>query len=66
VPNLFSTEDPDWSCEGNTIEIGCDYRFLLDNLMDLTHETYVHGASNGHSAILDAPFDVTKTKMASH
>lgn len=58
VPDLHWSDDPEWSCEGNTIEIACDYRLLLDNLMDLTHETYVHGSSIGHAAILDAPFDL--------
>lgn len=59
VPDLHWMDDPEWSCQGNSIEIACDYRLLLDNLMDLTHETYVHGSSIGHSAILDAPFEVT-------
>lgn len=58
VPNLFWLDDPSWSCEGNSLEFACDYRLLLDNLMDLTHETFVHGGSIGHSALLDAPFDV--------
>lgn len=60
VPDLHWMDDPEWSCEGNSIEIACDYRLLLDNLMDLTHETYVHRASIGHAAILDAPFDVAQ------
>jgi vanillate O-demethylase monooxygenase subunit len=58
VPDLHWADDAAWSCEGNSIEIACDYRLLLDNLMDLTHETYVHGSSIGHSAIPDAPFDL--------
>lgn len=60
VPDLHWADDPEWSCEGNSLEIACDYRLLLDNLMDLTHETYVHGSSIGHRAILDAPFEVTQ------
>jgi vanillate O-demethylase monooxygenase subunit len=58
VPDLHWANDAEWSCEGNSIEIACDYRLLLDNLMDLTHETYVHGSSIGHSAIPDASFDI--------
>lgn len=58
IPDLHWSDDAAWSCEGNSIEIACDYRLLLDNLMDLTHETYVHGSSIGHSAIPDAPFDI--------
>ncbi|MGY4458073.1 phenylpropionate dioxygenase-like ring-hydroxylating dioxygenase large terminal subunit [Bradyrhizobium sp. LB13.1] len=32
---------------------------MLDNLMDLTHETFVHGSSIGNEAVAEAPFDVT-------
>lgn len=37
----------------------CDYRLVLDNLMDLTHETYVHGSSIGNRAVAEAPFETT-------
>src|SRR5919199_1263101 len=30
-----------------------------DNVMDLTHETFVHGASIGQRSIAEVPFDVT-------
>jgi vanillate O-demethylase monooxygenase subunit len=32
---------------------------VVDNLMDLTHETFVHGGSIGNDAVAEAPFDVT-------
>jgi phenylpropionate dioxygenase-like ring-hydroxylating dioxygenase large terminal subunit len=32
---------------------------VVDNLMDLTHETFVHGSSIGNDAVAEAPFDVT-------
>ena len=37
----------------------CDYRLVLDNLMDLTHETFVHGSSIGQRAVAEAPFVAT-------
>jgi phenylpropionate dioxygenase-like ring-hydroxylating dioxygenase large terminal subunit len=39
--------------------VKCDYRLVLDNLMDLTHETYVHGSSIGQLAVAEAPFVAT-------
>ncbi len=33
----------------------CDYRLMIDNLMDLTHETYVHANSIGQKEIDEAP-----------
>jgi phenylpropionate dioxygenase-like ring-hydroxylating dioxygenase large terminal subunit len=32
---------------------------VLDNLMDLTHESYVHPTSIGQSGLSEAPFEVT-------
>ena len=37
----------------------CDYRLVVDNLMDLTHETFVHGSSLGHREVAEAPFVAT-------
>jgi vanillate monooxygenase len=32
-----------------------DYRLMIDNLMDLTHETYVHSTSIGQPEIDETP-----------
>ncbi len=32
----------------------CDYRLMIDNLMDLTHETYVHAGGIGQKEIDEA------------
>jgi vanillate O-demethylase monooxygenase subunit len=32
---------------------------VIDNLMDLTHETFVHGSSIGNRAVAEAPFVAT-------
>ncbi|KFA27056.1 vanillate O-demethylase oxygenase [Xanthomonas vasicola pv. vasculorum NCPPB 1326] len=50
--------DPAWAGDGRTIYAKCDYRLVLDNLMDLTHETFVHGSSIGQDEVAEAPFDV--------
>ncbi|MGY4344788.1 phenylpropionate dioxygenase-like ring-hydroxylating dioxygenase large terminal subunit [Bradyrhizobium sp. GM7.3] len=59
VPDLHWNHDPAWAGDGKTIHVNCDYRLVLDNLMDLTHETFVHGSSIGNEAVAEAPFDVT-------
>ncbi len=59
VPDLHWNDDPAWAGDGKTIHVKCDYRLVLDNLMDLTHETFVHGSSIGNDAVAEAPFDVT-------
>lgn len=48
-------EDPQWAYGGGLYHIACDYRLMIDNLMDLTHETYVHADSIGQKEIDEAP-----------
>jgi vanillate O-demethylase monooxygenase subunit len=53
-------DSPDWAYGGGLFHIACDYRLMVDNLMDLTHETYVHATSIGQKEIDETP-TVTKT-----
>ena len=46
VPDLHWNDDPAWAGDGKTIHVKCDYRLVVDNLMDLTHETFVHGSQH--------------------
>jgi vanillate O-demethylase monooxygenase subunit len=48
-------DSPDWAYGGGLFHIGCDYRLMIDNLMDLTHETYVHATSIGQKEIDETP-----------
>jgi phenylpropionate dioxygenase-like ring-hydroxylating dioxygenase large terminal subunit len=59
VPDLHWNDDPAWAGDGKLITVKCDYRLVLDNLMDLTHETFVHGSSIGQAALAEAPFVAT-------
>ncbi|MDQ4059957.1 MAG: aromatic ring-hydroxylating dioxygenase subunit alpha [Pseudomonadota bacterium] len=62
MPDFHWNDGTEWVGEGGTYYgLKCDYRLIIDNLMDLTHETYVHAGSIGHDAITDTPFDVTHT-----
>jgi len=56
VPDLGWFEDPDWAGDGRMTEVRADYRLVIDNLMDLTHETYVHASTIGNEALAEAPF----------
>lgn len=62
VPDFHWNDGDEWVGEGGTYySLACDYRLIIDNLMDLTHETYVHAGSIGHEAITDTPFETTHT-----
>jgi vanillate O-demethylase monooxygenase subunit len=55
IPDLPWAGDPAWAYGGGLYHIACDYRLMIDNLMDLTHETYVHASSIGQKEIDAAP-----------
>ena len=55
IPDFSWFDDPDWTYGGGLYHIRCNYKLMVDNLMDLTHETYVHASSIGQSEIEEAP-----------
>jgi len=62
IPDMHWNDDPAWAGDGRVIQIPCDYRLVIDNLMDLTHEAFVHGSSIGNRAVAESPFEVTHTE----
>ena len=60
VPGLHWNDDSAWAGDGQRIEVQHDYRLVIDNLMDLTHETFVHGSSIGNREVAEAPFVATR------
>ncbi|WP_020683497.1 aromatic ring-hydroxylating oxygenase subunit alpha [Marinobacterium rhizophilum] len=59
IPGLEWANNPEWAYGGGLFHINCDYRLMIDNLMDLTHETYVHSSSIGQKEIDEAPVATT-------
>ncbi|KAA0914572.1 aromatic ring-hydroxylating oxygenase subunit alpha [Psychrobacter sp. ANT_WB68] len=59
IPELEWANNPEWAYDGGLFHINCDYRLMIDNLMDLTHETYVHTSSIGQEEIDEAPVHTT-------
>jgi vanillate O-demethylase monooxygenase subunit len=59
VPDMHWNEDQDWAGDGKTLFAKCDYRLFADNLMDLTHETFVHASSIGNTAVAEAPMETS-------
>ncbi|NDY91277.1 aromatic ring-hydroxylating dioxygenase subunit alpha [Ideonella livida] len=55
IPVPIWWDKPDWAYGGGLYHMKCDFRLLVDNLMDLTHETYVHSTSIGQKEIDEAP-----------
>lgn len=58
-PSLPWAGSAEWAFGGGYYHVACDYRLMVDNLMDLTHETYVHAGSIGQREIDEAPVTTT-------
>lgn len=42
IPELPWLDDPGWTRTGGHLHMKADYRLLIDNLLDLTHVSYIH------------------------
>ncbi len=61
IHHLPWADNADWAYGGGLYRIACDYRLMIDNLMDLTHEAYVHASSIGQQEIEES-VPVTKVE----
>jgi phenylpropionate dioxygenase-like ring-hydroxylating dioxygenase large terminal subunit len=59
VPDMHQMSDPAWAGDGLTIEVACNFQLVLDNLMDLTHEEFVHTSSIGQAELSESEFIVS-------
>jgi vanillate monooxygenase len=55
MPKFEWQGNPAFGYGGGLFHLACDYRLVIDNLMDLTHETYVHATSIGQKEIDEVP-----------
>ena len=55
IPDLWPCSTPGWTFDGGYYHVAADYRLMIDNLMDLTHETHVHAGSIGQPELMEAP-----------
>ncbi len=61
IPNISWMDSPDWVCSEGYTNVAAHYQLLIDNLLDLSHETYVHGKTIGHDAVAESPASVEET-----
>ena len=65
IPDMHQMDDPEWAGDGETIEAPCNYQLVLDNLMDLTHEEFVHGNSLGQAELSSSDFSTRREEDGS-
>jgi vanillate O-demethylase monooxygenase subunit len=55
VPDFHWFDDPTWATARGYHHVLADYRLLNDNLLDLSHESFVHTETIGAAAVADSP-----------
>lgn len=59
IPDVHWLDDPEWaSCTGYT-RTRANYQLFNDNLLDLSHESYLHEGTIGNEAVAEAPVQTT-------
>ena len=58
IPDFRWNSDPEnWRPVCGTVQMNADYRLLVDNLLDLTHETFVHKNTIGNFSVAETPMN---------
>jgi phenylpropionate dioxygenase-like ring-hydroxylating dioxygenase large terminal subunit len=60
ITDFHWMDDPEWGAKGTVFHVDCDYRLIIENLLDLTHLAYVHQSTIGNDAV--AEDSVTESK----
>jgi len=55
VPDVHFMDDPGWAVSEGYHYIRAHFMLLCDNLLDLSHETFVHAETIGNRAVADSP-----------
>ncbi len=64
IPDVHWLDDKAWAASDGYHRIAASYKLLNDNLLDLSHETYVHVHTIGNEAVADTPVVVKSDDKA--
>ncbi|HEX4211344.1 MAG TPA: hypothetical protein VHY56_13190 [Candidatus Binataceae bacterium] len=53
IPDWHWLDDPGWHAKGERLLVNSNYKLIIDNLLDLSHLTFVHPRTLGSAAKLD-------------
>ncbi len=59
VPNFFWMTDPGWTISEGYHHLNAHYQLIIDNLLDLSHESFVHTETIGNDAVAESPLTVS-------
>jgi phenylpropionate dioxygenase-like ring-hydroxylating dioxygenase large terminal subunit len=53
IPAFHWMAEPGWTPIGGMLHVKAHYQLLVDNLLDLSHETFLHAATIGNNAVAE-------------
>lgn len=59
IPDLHWVDDPAWAAVTGYHHFGANYQLVNDNLLDLSHESFVHEETIGNESVAESPCHVT-------
>ncbi len=59
LPDMGWLDDPGWTVMRGMVALKARHMLLVENLLDLSHETFLHAASVGNTAAADTPIEVS-------
>ena len=59
IPDFFENASPGWTAVQGYRRVEANYQLVIDNLLDLTHLTFVHPTTLAGAGIQENPFVVT-------
>lgn len=59
LPDFHWQSEPGWAPIGGTLHFKAHYQLLIDNLLDLSHEAFLHLATIGNGAVAEVPAETT-------
>jgi phenylpropionate dioxygenase-like ring-hydroxylating dioxygenase large terminal subunit len=59
IPDFHWLEHPDWAVSAGYHHFKANYQLVNDNLLDLSHESFVHEETIGNEAVAEAPVAVS-------
>ena len=60
VPDYHWNDDPEWRSVHGLFYVAGGYRLIVDNLLDLSHVQFVHGATLGTDRVAEFPVEVSR------
>ncbi len=62
IEDFHWLDDPDWRWAGERLELKANYILLIENLLDLSHLSFIHRTTLGTHAVAETPMEYSETE----